>query len=496
MSHWETPGRRTTNNSNQILSQQFQILQMSGTAAGSTATQSESFVIDPFAGDINPGTTRGQKLFIEACTQVKEAKRVTASIENQHETMQRVTSLVQRFRWGQQVLAVKTVSNLTVTRSLLTESHNLSLQDFKVQAYKIWGGGASAATEIPLNATTQRHDLILTDITVNDTSTDAEKAVFFAQVPSTMIRRAIEGQFSNKTLEAICLQRKDYEWTSSTGLVEEDGATMLKILIDIIKPSLKVGLKEFKDIITQATAKKYKNDPLEMLNAMETAYDEITVKRKKTYDNYMDDLLQALKTFPNRIFVDYVTRLEDDWETDVSDDTPASIDKIITQVRTKYNNMKSRGKWDIVDPADAKILALTTQLQNVQQQLATEQSKTQSSAKADGSTKANNEKDNFDTRRTKFVGPHTVIDGVAYDWCDKGHKSIASPNGMYMPGGIITKNGWLRSLLIVKIEINRGLLHLLRVHLPRVQHRLLRLHRLLLSRLIRLIPSSWPFVIK
>ena len=33
------------------------------------------------------------------------------------------------------------------------------------------------------------------------------------------------------------------------------------------------------------------------------------------------------------------------------------------------------------------------------------------------------------------MGPHTVLDGVAYDWCDKGHKSAASPNGMYMPEG-------------------------------------------------------------
>ena len=38
-------------------------------------------------------------------------------------------------------------------------------------------------------------------------------------------------------------------------------------------------------------------------------------------------------------------------------------------------------------------------------------------------------------RRTKFVGPHTVIDGVAYDWCNKGHKSSASPDGMYIPKG-------------------------------------------------------------
>ena len=236
------------------------------------------------------------------------------------------------------------MSDLTTTKSLLTESHALTIEDLKVQAYKIWGGGAVAATEVLVNPATQRCDLVLTDITVTTTSTDAEKKIFYARVRSTMIRCAIEGQFSTKTIEAVRLHRKDYEWRSTTGLIEEDGATMLKVLIDIVKPSLKVGLKEFKDIIATATAKAYKNDPNEMLDAMENAYHETTINHHSTYDQYMDDLFRALKTFTNRVYVDFVVRLEDKWETDATDDTPAKIDNFIQTVRTKYNNMKSRSK--------------------------------------------------------------------------------------------------------------------------------------------------------
>ena len=90
MSYWSNPGRRTTNNSNQFQFQNFRST-MSGPAA---ITQPESFVIDPFATDINPGTTKGQKLFIEACAQVDEDKRVTASVEEQHKTMKLILSLV------------------------------------------------------------------------------------------------------------------------------------------------------------------------------------------------------------------------------------------------------------------------------------------------------------------------------------------------------------------------------------------------------------------
>ena len=140
---------------------------------------------------------------------------------------------------------------------------------------------------------------------------------------------------------------------------------MLKILIDIVKPSLKVGLKEFKDIINKATGKAYNNHPLEMLDAMENTYEEITINYQSTYDQYMDDLFKALKTFQNRIFVDYVMRLEDEWETDPDEDSPTKIDLFIQTVCTKYNNMKSCSKWDVVDPSDAQILALSTQLQEV-----------------------------------------------------------------------------------------------------------------------------------
>ena len=108
---------------------------------------------------------------------------------------------------------------------------------------------------------------------------------------------------------------------------------MLKILIDIVKPSLKVGLKEFKDIINKATVKAYNNHPLEMLDAMENTYEEITINHQSTYDQYMDDLFKALKTFQNRIFVDYLTRLEDEWETDPCDRIKWVLDPFLQAYR-------------------------------------------------------------------------------------------------------------------------------------------------------------------
>lgn len=154
----------------------------------------------------------------------------------------------------------------------------------------------------------------------------------------------------------------------------------------------------------------------------------------------MDDLFKALKSFPNRVFVDYITRLEDDWEIDAKDDTPTSIDLFITSVRTKYSNINSRSKQGVIDPSNAKILTLSTQLQEVQQKLLEERGRNDGASNSAHARKTDNSsqhprKESFDTRRTKYTGSHTVIDGVAHDWCDKEHKSSASPNGMYMSEG-------------------------------------------------------------
>ena len=241
--YWDTPGNRRTNNSSQRNQSvnHLPILDMTvNNNTTASAIPSDPYIIDPFAADINPGSAKGQKLFVEACAPVEESKKMTANIENQHLIMARITSLVQRFRWGQQVLAIRLASDQSAAKSMLTENHDISIKDLKLQAYKIWGGGADTATEIPVVQSSGRRDLVLTDLNITSTSSADDKKVFHARVRSTMIRRAIEGRFDDKTLKIVRLHSKDYSWHNpATGEVEEDGVTMLKVLIDILKPSLK-----------------------------------------------------------------------------------------------------------------------------------------------------------------------------------------------------------------------------------------------------------------
>ena len=61
-----------------------------------------------------------------------------------------------------------------------------------------------------------------------------------------------------------------------------------------------------------------------------------------------------------------------------------------------------------------------TQLASVEKQLAEAHSAAPTPAHGAflSDSKPPGKKHTFDTRRTQYVGPYTVLDCVAYDWCD------------------------------------------------------------------------------
>ena len=183
-------------------------------------------------------------------------------------------------------------------------------------------------------------------MTIDPANNASHKSIFYECVHSTMIRHAIEGHFSQKTLMAIKLQSHHYEWRDpTTGEIKEDGATMIKVLFDIIKPATKVGLTEYKEIIKHAHGKDHHQNVTEILDSMEKAYNEITYNHRSTYDDYMDDLFTALKSFQNKTFTDYVVRLEIEYQADNGD---IDEDTLIQKCQTIYNNIKTQKTWKLL----------------------------------------------------------------------------------------------------------------------------------------------------
>ena len=168
-----------------------------------------------------------------------------------------------------------------------------------------------------------------------------------------------------------------------------------------MKPSVRTGLKEIKTTLQIANAKKYGNNMVKLINAMECAYDAITVNQRGSYDSYMDDLFRALKTFPNKIFTDYIIRLQDEYEAKPNSlVTDKEIGDMVRGIKNRYNNMVHSKSWDYVDPSESKMMALTTSLAEVKQQLQDEKVKNgQSGAGGDERRKQSS----LDKRRCKYV---------------------------------------------------------------------------------------------
>ena len=99
-----------------------------------------------------------------------------------------------------------------------------------------------------------------------------------------------------------------------------------------------------------------------------------------------------------------------------------SFDEICTASRSKYNNMNACDEYSKFDPKDAKILALTTRLQNLE--------KYTNANSAYATTGGGNGGNNLQGAGTKTNNPTGNMTGQIATWCtiNKGPK-YTSPDG-------------------------------------------------------------------
>ena len=84
-------------------------------------------------------------------------------------------------------------------------------------------------------------------------------------------------------------------------------------------------------------------------------------EKGQTHQDYQLDLFNALQTVPNPDFAAFICDERQAWEIE-GEKKP---DQIIAEALTIYNDAVSADRWDNKDPKDAKILALTTQVETL-----------------------------------------------------------------------------------------------------------------------------------
>ena len=152
----------------------------------------------------------------------------------------------------------------------------------------------------------------------------------------------------------------------SNGNIEYNGPMMLKIIIATINPTTRVGVSDVTLEIQNARLNKYNFDVKLLLDDMNNNYQSL-LRQNHEHPNFILDLFQALLSAKNDEFRDYIQRLKDEWEAGKDIQPEVLMESAIS----KYNNMKKQNTWGRINPKDAKIVALATELRQIKSCLST-----------------------------------------------------------------------------------------------------------------------------
>ena len=191
-----------------------------------------------------------------------------------------------------------------------------------------------------------------------------------------------------------------------------------------MNPSIRVGVGDLKAIIRSTKLVQFQYNVVNMCDSIMTNY-EMIGERGGHHEDIVLDLFDALFLGKNNVFNRFVERNKDDWEVG----SDITHDSLVSTAVTKYNNMVKQGCWKKVEPKDAIIVALTTQIRNLENKISST-----TTTLGGGSSASNNNmnpKCTLEGWRIKFDGKEKTVDDVLWYWCSK-HVMDRVYDGMYV----------------------------------------------------------------
>lgn len=267
--------------------------------------------------------------------------------------------------------------------------------------------------------------------TIDPANNNDDKVIFYKRVRANLIGLRIIGSLTPSALASLKLKESTYLWISDTGEEFYDGPTMLQICVEKVNPNTRVGVAHLKENLRNSKLANYDNNVRDMTDKMASIHDEI-IQRGFTHDDFVLDLYQALLSGKNDVFTSYIQRKRDDWDTgnDISSDT------LIKDAVTKYNNMVIRKTWKQEEAKTSKIVALTTQVKELQDKLNSSSNSTKDSSKSSGKS---NHFNIAEWRLTKSFGDTVQKEDKTWHWCSKQHNN---GKGMYVTHKEEDHLGW------------------------------------------------------
>ena len=134
---------------------------------------------------------------------------------------------------------------------------------------------------------------------------------------------------------------------------------MIKLILDYIRPSTMVGTDRHRKIIQNYRLEKHGHSVIKAMEEIETSLQKIEQK-DKTYDSLCLHVFGCLNSTKNSNFREWVRCVKADIGCGKGEYAKHNGKMIIKDAKEQYTNMSDN--WDQIDPHDAQMLVLTTEL--------------------------------------------------------------------------------------------------------------------------------------
>lgn len=395
----------------QIAAQQAMITTLNAGAAAVAvpAPTAISFNVNPYAGNINPNSRTGERLFSTATKARDDSDRIKPNHQTAKQFLKMMEKDAGEYAWGNIISNIRSDAAGN-TLDLLSDYQQLTLDQIRRSNRPIFQDRAALYGDALVdNQTAFEIDPAADAVT--------DLPIFHSRVRINMIGLRIIGSLTTKGFDSLNINKSQYIWTDAQGQSYYDGCVILFLILQHCNPSTRVGVSDLKQTIRACTLPKFNHNVTEMTNKMIECRNEIQA-RKFTHDDMVLDLFAALLTSKNEEFCQMIRSEKTKWELGAEDIT---ADTLVTMAVTKYNNLDRQKLWSKSSEKDEKIVALTTKLEDLEKKVKSGKAGSSSGGGSGaGAGKASSYDKIAQWRLKKSFGDHIDSkDGKEWWWCTK-----------------------------------------------------------------------------
>lgn len=373
-------------------------------------TSTKEWKTNPFHGNFNPGTKTGQQIFLEKTKGNADGTRYSLTKDNAANLHQffksRAASLGKCIQIPNEFNADGSVKSHA---NLISQHLKVELKDVQHTAHKRFATALPATDPIPPSPFTAQ--------SIDPTNVANDKEVVYDHVNTSVLAKLIETVLTTLGFQDLLLQKDLFMFTDqASGEVHFDGPTMLKLILTQVNPDTIIGMDQLKAQLETMKLHEHGNDVAKMLTSMQSIFNTLKENGHEP-DSYHRYIYTTLISGPNANFNAFMQRIIDNIQSGNSYHKDISADNLIVTARTKYNNTIADKSWGKVDPRDAKIMALTTALEEIRTAAPTNSGKSVNATDAG----VKNKFAALEEWRKKFDGDEKVVSGRTFYWC-KHHK--------------------------------------------------------------------------